>query len=195
MVSLIIWTLLYHWMPPKECFRAARESTLFLLGDSTFDNRRYATPAVADELRDLRPVLLAEDGATIADGYFQLRKIPAAARHATVILSIGGNDLLSRPENVDQLFDQYAALVAAIRARVDAHTSRVILATLYTPPRMQSLRPTVDRWNDRIRELSGGAPVLELAQLSGNPSFFVDTIEPSSLGSKAIAERIKRVLK
>src|SRR4028119_2008353 len=72
---------------------------IVLLGDSVFDNAPYVGPGqeVVEKLRDrLAPgwlaTLLARDGAVLAGGTEQTRRVPTDATH--LFVSAGGNDAL-----------------------------------------------------------------------------------------------------
>jgi len=193
--------------------------TLYTFGDSVLDcghyNDRGITPGQLlvhndDTLfpefkgRDLSargPATLvhrAVDGATV-DGLASQIKGATPEPDATVIVSIGGNDLLG-----GLAADQGPGLSAFERQLDDflghLHGRRMLLATVYDPTLgddsknflgvdAKVARGNQRRMNELLTRLGkkhGKVAVLHAHFMQGDPSWFVHTIEPSLKGASEI---------
>ena len=189
---------------------------IVLLGDSIFDNAAYV-PLGDDVISHLKKqlpqgwqaTLLARDGSTVEDVYRQLSLIPNDATH--LVLSAGGNDalmmsdILTRPAisfaevlnelaNIGEQFENnYLSLLRAVRNK----GLRAIACTIYYPnfdnkfaQRIACTALTV--FNDAIiRGVFDNSMILiDLRLLCNETRDYANEIEPSSSGSKKIANMI-----
>ncbi len=189
---------------------------IVLLGDSILDNGAYVDggPDVIKHLRSLLPehwqaTLLAVDGSVTTDVIDQIAEIPASATH--LIVSVGGNDGLSRADVLQRPADSVGAAVdqlAALRAEFCRNYRRMLagllalrkalaVCTVYDPnfldPLMQRLTTTaLNIFNDCIlREaIAHGLPVLDLRLLCTEPGDYANEIEPGVRGGRKIAAGI-----
>lgn len=140
----------------------------------------------------------ARDGATVADLSAQLTGL-AVEEPAVALLSIGGNDLLMgmmmgilpEPDAFGRRLD---AFLGALPIRP------VLVATIYDPTFGDDARAFLDvepapvraahrRFNDRLAESAARVGTLVDVHahfLRGDPSWFVQTIEPSLQGASEI---------
>ncbi|WP_181705077.1 SGNH/GDSL hydrolase family protein [Chthonobacter rhizosphaerae] len=191
-----------------------------LLGDSVFDNAAYVAggPAVLDHLRammpaGMEPVLLALDGAVMADLPRQVDRIPRDASH--LIVSVGGNDAL-RASSVllgsASTVAESLALVARVRAgfgvayrdvvaRVAATGLPAAFCTIYDPrypdPGQRAVASTaLAALNDQITRAvaRAGHPLIDLRLTCSDDRDFANPIEPSAEGGRKIAAVIRTVV-
>ena len=104
-----------------------KDKQVILLGDSMLNNKKYVfeNESVEYYLNQEYPHLnnLATDGAKMNDLNTQLNKLKTMniSKDSTIIISIGGNDLLDN-QNVQQVFKQYKQLLDDIlREYPDIH--------------------------------------------------------------------------
>jgi acyl-CoA thioesterase-1 len=149
----------------------------------------------------------AVDGATVAGLPHQARGLRAPAGPAAALLTMGGNDLLQglAADKGRGVLAFEAALERFVRT---LPIRPVLLGTVYDPtfgddarnflgidPRVA--RGSHRRVNDAIREVAarhGLLVDLHAHFLTGNPSWFVRTIEPSLTGASEIRRAFLRAL-
>lgn len=198
--------------------RAGR--SVVLLGDSILDNGAYTGggPHVAAQVQAALPpgwrcVLAAADGATTEDVPRQMRDVPGDA--AVLVLSAGGNDLLTHVSVLDepatrsaQVLGRLAALADSFEVDYRALLRHVLerrlptaLCTAYNgnfPDRaMGRLAATAMAvFDDRILRvaLEEGLPVIELRAVCARPEDYANPIEPSSVGGEKIARAVARLV-
>jgi acyl-CoA thioesterase I len=149
--------------------------------------------------REARLVHRARDGASVAALSGQARGVPAAEGDAVALLTIGGNDLL-----LGLILDQGSGIRAFARELDEWLASLVIrpvlVGNVYDPtfgddrqnflgvdPRRA--RANHRRMNELLAEAGAryGVPVdLHGHFLSGDPSWFANTIEPSLIGASEV---------
>jgi hypothetical protein len=189
---------------------------IILLGDSIFDNAAYVPggPPVIAQLQSILPqgwqaTLAAVDGSVTTSVIGQVARIPSSATH--LIVSVGGNDGLSRASILQQPVASVVAAVeqlAALRAEFERnyrHMLDALLAvgkplsvcTVYDPcfpePLMQLLTKTaLNLFNDCIlREaIARGLPVLDLRLVCTEHRDYANPIEPGVPGGQKIAAAI-----
>jgi hypothetical protein len=194
-------------------------SRVVLLGDSIFDNARYAPggPSVIEHLRRSLPhgwraTLLAVDGSLASGVTGQLERLPADATH--VVVNAGGNnalydslilreeagsvtEALSRLAEIRVAFQQeYRAMLQAVLA----HAKPVVVCTVYDaiPDLGAAGQAGLCLFNDVIlREaFRAGVPVLDLRLVCTEASDYAPSspIEPSVSGGGKIARAVSRVV-
>jgi hypothetical protein len=186
-----------------------------LLGDSVFDNRRYAQPAldVVSHLRALLPegwaaTLLARDGSPAYQVAGQLAGLPADATH--LVVSAGGNDLLmmarflpakatTTVDAVRMLGEKAAGFEREYRdalAPVLALGRDVTLCTVYNAnfpePQASFTRVAVSLFDDVILRFAfkHGLRVIDLRAVCTGPADFANALEPSGEGGLKIARMV-----
>ena len=190
-----------------------------LLGDSIFDNAAYVAggPDVISQLRERLPsgwraTLNAVDGNITHDVARQLAALPGDATR--LVLSIGGNDVLSRAG----LLEEGARSVAEALSRVaDARASfhgdyrnmldGVIATGLplavcsiydarFPEPQRRIAAAGLAAFNDVItREVfARGLPLIDLRLVCDDDGDFANPIEPSVQGGAKIAAAIAGLL-
>jgi lysophospholipase L1-like esterase len=196
-------------------------SHVVLLGDSIFDNGVYnpGAPAVIDQVRQSLPAdwsatLCAVDGARTGDVAAQLERLPRDASH--LILSVGGNDALSRAAFLQQPAHSVAEVLAGlselglefganyVRALggVIAWGKPVVACTIYYPrfsdPTIQNVTvAALSVFNDAIIRVAvrHGLPLIDLRLICSEYGDYANDIEPSSQGGAKIAATIARVVR
>jgi len=178
---------------------------IILIGDSVLNNSNYVASgkSVFDILKTKsnNVLNLAKDGATITDLYTQLDQIPIDLNkeETYIFISAGGNDILNKRSQLDnaeimRLFNSYMDFLKALRAKLPS--VKINIMNLYLPvnPRYQSYKPSIDKWNQLIKQNSSKIGemynVINLDSLLKTPEDFVYDIEPSEIASEKIANVI-----
>ncbi|MCE2792644.1 MAG: SGNH/GDSL hydrolase family protein [Blastopirellula sp.] len=189
---------------------------LVLLGDSVFDNQRYAGngPAVINQVRsqlsaEYAVTLLAVDGHTTRDIASQLQHLPKNATH--LVVSVGGNDalansgVLNRPAThssevfwaLSEIREAFARDYGRMLEQLSNLDLPVVLSTIYDP-RFQDARhqqlcvAALGVFNDVITRaaVSRGWPLLDLRVIFSEPGDYANAIEPGAAGGKKLARAI-----
>ena len=186
-----------------------------LLGDSVFDNRAYTggEPDVVTHLGEILPshwkaTLCAVDGSTTVDLKAQLQNVPPDATH--VVISLGGNDALS---NIDVLWQPVASTTEALGLfgervsqfessygeAIDSALSlkrQTTICTIYNgnldPGEAPLARIALMMFNDVILRVAfeHGLSVIDLRLICDEIVDYANSIEPSGIGGRKIAEAI-----
>jgi lysophospholipase L1-like esterase len=191
-----------------------------LLGDSVFDNQRYAGngPAVINQVRsqlsaEYAVTLLAVDGHTTCDIASQLQRLPKNATH--LVVSVGGNDALAQSRILNRPATQSSEIflgLAEIREGFARDYNRmldqlaklglpVVLSTIYDPrfedPKHQQMCvAALGVFNDVITRSAAarGWPLVDLRVIFSEPGDYANAIEPGSQGGKKLARAIATAL-
>jgi len=202
-ISILIIVSCAYFKTLKEGL--TNNNKIILMGDSVLNNSNYVQSgkSVYDILKTkITNVLnVAKDGATINDLYLQLDKIPVELNTTDtyIFISAGGNDILNKRAQLNNselthLFKSYMDFLAALRTKLGS--AKINIMNLYQPsnPRYQSYKPSIDRWNQLIKENSNKIGemynVINLDTLLTTPEDFVYDIEPSESASEKIANVI-----
>lgn len=189
---------------------------VILLGDSVFDNQRYAGsgPAVVNQVRsqlsaDYAVTLLAVDGHTTRDIASQLKQLPENASH--LVVSVGGNDalansrILNRPATqsgevflaLAEIRETFARDYNRMLEQLSALRLPVVLSTIYDPrfedPQQQQMCvAALGVFNDVITRAAAtrGWPLVDLRVIFSEPTDYANAIEPGSQGGKKLARAI-----
>jgi lysophospholipase L1-like esterase len=191
------------------------------LGDSTLDSCRYSggvgtsAPEILAEARGAELHHLARDGHTAnAVLTFQLPKLPEPRPNTVLIVSVGGNDLLSTISMPSDGTRSFAKRLDDILARAcqRLRPERVLVANIYDPsghdPSLAKWIPDMERalallasFNSVI-EAAAAAHRARLVDLLGAfrassgcvPSWIVDRIEPSAEGARQMARLLSEAI-
>ena len=209
-VTIIICCAYFHSVASlKPSVASLKESMsnknkAVLIGDSILNNSAYVAQgkSVPELLKSKMSILnVAQDGATVADLYAQLDKVPLELndRNTYVFISAGGNDILNKKIKLNdtkltKLFDNYMAFLKALRVKLGS--TKINILNLYLPsnPRYESYNLIVDKWNKLLDENSNDVGnsynIVDInSKLVGAEDFVYD-IEPSEIGSVKIADAI-----
>ena len=193
---------------------------IVLLGDSIFDNAAYTQggPDVIAQVRQLLPAswrasLLAVDGATTANVFSQLQRVPSDASH--LVLSVGGNDALMNSSILHVPADsvtQAVAALAEVSRDFEENYRRAVavcrqlslpltLCTIYNgcfpDDNYQRLISTALMvFNDAILRvgIEFGLAMIDLRFVCSSAIDYANPIEPSSVGGAKIARAIVNLL-
>ena len=180
-------------------------NNIVLIGDSILNNANYvpSEKSVVDILKTKTQKVFnfAKDGATISDCYGQLDKIPTALNTTDtyVFISAGGNDILNKrgqldSSEIEKLFNDYMDFIKALRVKLVS--AKINIFNLYLPanPRYNSYKPSIDQWNQLIKENSSKIGemynIINVDTLLTSPDDFVYDIEPSEIASQKLANVI-----
>ena len=201
-----------------------RVQHVVLLGDSIFDNERYAAPepSVSNHLRQVlngnanpggwRVTLCAVDGSITSEVEEQIGQIPADATH--LVLSSGGNDALMDQALLDASAGSVAEAFAFFRGPVEAFAASYLrlmkrlralqlpltACTIYNGNLAADYAPTARMalmfFNDSIQRITHSAPASLIALRAGcrEPADYANSIEPSGAGGRKIALAIARAI-
>ncbi|HEY0034932.1 MAG TPA: SGNH/GDSL hydrolase family protein [Devosia sp.] len=193
---------------------------LLLLGDSIFDNASYAGSGkdVLAKLQAFLPLsakatLLARDGAVIEAIIEQIGRLPSDT--SLFVISAGGNDALrasgvllepasSVAESLGKILgvrDAFAANYRRLLDRASACRLPFAVCTIYDvqlpdPSQRRLANLALGILNDVItREaVSRRVPIIDLRVMLTDHSHFANAIEPSEVGSAAIASAINQLV-
>lgn len=208
---LLIYLFMYH---NKEAFH--QKQNIILLGDSILKNNNYVSPgnSIDDLLRGKTKFNIynyAEDDSMIYSVYRQLNKIPEYLNdsNTTVILSIGGNDIIHyyihqdvNPDNftfLKEKFNEYRNLVKTIQKKLDQ--TRIVALDIYYPTDayFQNYLPIIQEWNSLLYNESTNEfhsySLLSIHQSNKESSDFINFIEPSEEGGEKIVNLILKEVK
>lgn len=178
---------------------------IVLIGDSILNNSAYVAKnkSVPELLKSkMKNVTnVAQDGATVADLYTQLDKVPLDLNSpdTSVFISAGGNDILNKKIKLNdakltKLVDKYMAFLKALRVKLGSAKIHVVNLYLPSNPRYESYKQTVDKWNTSLNERSNTVGelynVVDIHSKLNSAGDFVYDIEPSETGSVKIADAI-----
>ncbi|TDK39829.1 SGNH/GDSL hydrolase family protein [Rhizobium deserti] len=190
-----------------------------LIGDSIFDNGAYVA-AGGEVITHLKhelggkgdAILVARDGAVVADVPKQLSALPDDVTHLAV--SVGGNDalrnidVLARParsiaealSTVADVRDDFLSAYAQMLDKVAELGIPTILCTIYDvqlpdPAQRRAANLALVVFNDSIlREASSRKlPVVDLRVIFDEPDDYANAIEPSGRGAAKIASVINQI--
>ena len=184
--SIVIIVSCAYFKGLKEGLK--NNDNIVLIGDSVLNNSNYvsAGKSVVEILKTKTPNVFnfSKDGATIRDCYEQIDKIPLILNktNTTVFISAGGNDILNNrtqlnSQEIGNIFNNYIELLKTVKARLD--NANINVLNLYLPinPRYQSYKPSIDQWNQLIKDSSSKIGetynVINLDTLLTSPTDFV----------------------
>ena len=169
---------------------------IVLLGDSMLNNKNYVfeNESVEYYLKQEYPFLinLATDGAKMSDLNTQVNKLKTIniTKGSTLIISIGGNDLLADLD-VLKVFKRYKQLLANILSEYpDIY---IYVLNIYYPPccRFKRYYNIITQWNNLLNSLkSSNIKLILISEMLTQKEDFVFEIEPSNQGGHKIANKI-----
>ena len=199
MILLLVFNSKININTDVNAFTNNKDQNVNLIGDSMLNNSNYVSQG--ESIPDLLSKKLvgntvynfAKDGATIADCYAQIDKIPLDS-NTTIFVSCGGNNILnSRGQNlnVTKLFAEYSELIKSIKVRT---TTDLYVLNLYIPAggHHTSYKPAIDQWNQLLQNNAStlGYSVLTTDDLLTASEDFIYGIEPSFKGGKKLVSKM-----
>ena len=183
-----------------EPFAENSNTTIILIGDSMLKNNSYVKPGFAvDELlrKKVGPnkmiINYAREDAQIVDVYEQLTHINDSDTNR-IFLSVGGNNIIKNPFEVNSIFEKYKKLIDAIKTKLP--NSKLFLLNIYHINDAK-LNPIIDQWNQLLNEfyyndinhlISG---IVDVKSALSQPTDLTFAIEPSESGGEKIALKIR----
>ena len=174
-----------------------KNQTVILLGDSILENKSYVKSGYSVEDFVKKSIgntyNYARDEATIETVHFTLNNIPNKFNNedTTIILSIGGNDLIEKKE-VEPVMRDCTELIEKIKQKFPA--CKIAMLNLYCPYTYKDnmlIRTMLKQWNTILVEKSG-IPIIDIYGIVTAVEDFNSKIEPSETGSAKIADAIIR---
>jgi hypothetical protein len=181
-------------------------NVVVLLGDSVFKNNSYVEYKESVEYKlknEIESLVLAEDNSLIKDVIPQYKKMPKDFNNSNTYLfvSIGGNDLLNKYhymthdiENMtefDKIWKEYEKTLLELKFKTDC---TLVLTDLYyiKDPDYVKYHDIIRKWNDNIDKFCYEKDILiyKISNLVKEKKHFVNSIEPSKLGSDIIVKNI-----
>ncbi len=196
-------------------------SRIVTLGDSTLDSCRYSggrgtsAPELLARALDVDLEHLARDGHTAnAVLTFQLPGLPAPASETVLVVSVGGNDLLSGIYSPADIAPDFARRLDQILVQAcdRLRPTRTVVANIYDPsghdPNFAKWFTDIDRaraihaaFNEVIAAAatSHGATLADLCkafrETAGcSPPWITARIEPSAEGARQIARLLREAI-
>ena len=177
-----------------------------LLGDSIFKNNSYVGVEESVEYilnNKMDSLVLAKDDSVIKDVIPQYKKMPKELNNSNTYLfvSIGGNDLLNKYhylsndiENMspfDDIWNEYKKTLLELKFETDC---TLVLVDLYYVKDSDYLKyhKLIKKWNDNLDKFCHEKEILlyKISNVVNDKTHFVNSIEPSKLGSEIIVENI-----
>jgi hypothetical protein len=184
---------------------AIKNQNIVLIGDSMLNNSAYVyqNESVPDllskELVGNTVYNFAKDGAIINDCYAQLDKISINLNNNNtyIVVSCGGNNILNKTTDINNLFNEYSELLKSIKSKVP--NALLYVLNLYTPSNSHyvSYHSTIDQWNQLLIDNASSLKytIIDIASLMISEDDFAYNIEPSAKGGKKIVNAIVDTLK
>ena len=179
---------------------------IVLLGDSIFKNNSYVGEKHSIEYlleRKIDSRVLAEDNSVIKDIIPQYSKMSNKDNEPNTYLfvSIGGNDLLNAYHysntdvddlrKLDRIWNEYEEMVFQLKSKTDC---TLVLTDLYYIKDKDYLKyhKLIKKWNERLYEFCNSNDILiyKISNYVKEKKHFVNSIEPSKIGSRIIVENI-----
>jgi hypothetical protein len=195
----------------KESFNSDKQK-LILLGDSILKNDSYVSHGeslhfILSERTNKKTYCYAVDDSKIINVYNQINEIPSHLNtmRTTIFLSIGGNDILQKyVENPDNkynnddlllIFSTYTDLVKSIQNSFPI--ANIVLLDIYYPHsiKYKQYHSIISDWNNLVYNYAGESSnnitsVFRISNILTQDEDFILDIEPSSVGSKKVADII-----
>lgn len=182
---------------------------IVLAGDSIFDNKEYVIPGESVEQNLINNkndvLLLAKDGAFVADLVHQLEKMPSNLNtpDTRLFISVGGNDILYKyrdtkfidEKEINSVLEQYKNNILSIKNRFNI---KIYLTNIYYPPldKYVRLHKVIRYWNNEQKKFAkkNDISLFNIDTLVTEIIHFSNEIEPSEIGSKLIADGITNII-
>ena len=182
---------------------------IVLAGDSIFDNKEYVIlgESVEQNLKNNGHdvLLLAKDGAFVADLVHQLEKMPSNLNtpDTRLFISVGGNDILYKyrdtkfidEKEINSVLEQYKNNILSIKNRFNI---KIYLTNIYYPPldKYVRLHKVIRYWNNEQKKFAkkNNISLFNIDTLVTEIIHFSNEIEPSEIGSKLIADGITNII-
>ena len=182
---------------------------IVLAGDSIFDNKEYVIlgESVEQNLKNNGHdvLLLAKDGAFVADLVHQLEKMPSNLNtpDTRLFISVGGNDILYKyrdtkfidEKEINSVLEQYKNNILSIKNRFNI---KIYLTNIYYPPldKYVRLHKVIRYWNNEQKKFAkkNDISLFNIDTLVTEIIHFSNEIEPSEIGSKLIADGITNII-
>jgi hypothetical protein len=195
------WILLIFGLSLKAGYEPFDASSVYICaGDSILNNEPYVSKdnsVISNLARHINIHSVARDHARISDIVPQLAYV-SISTNTSVILSVGGNDLLDMTDDVYTIYNKYTNLVSFILQRYVSGSGKLYLVNLYYPPdkSIQPLHPLVSIWNSLLNDLSTHThiQVIDISHTMTSTKDFTNAIEPSDLGGPKVAATILEAL-
>jgi hypothetical protein len=203
-VSIMIYKEKENQSNIKEGLTNNDNTTIILIGDSILNNSNY----ILDESKSVPGLIKAEhsdtyvfakDGAVITDCVSQIEEIPAKnnTSKTNIFVSAGGNNILNSQhkiskEMIDTFFQQYSTLIHSLKTKLP--NTQIYLLNLYYPldSRFKNMYPYIEQWNTLVYEFAetNDLEIIQTNKLIINNEDFTNTVEPSEIGGKKLANVI-----
>ncbi len=168
-------------------------SNVILLGDSILNNSNYVQPnenvSSCLENKGLHVECLARDNSTLDTIDKQLIQLNNQPRDASVVISIGGNDLLAKKSLKNVKF-QFEEMMKKLK-KMDF--DQILIVDIYYPPFI-ACKPyykEVAIWNNFLTSFKNeNCKIVRVSEIMKKKEDFVYEIEPSRIGSLKISDLI-----
>ena len=204
---LVLFIIMYYKFIFKNITEAMTEQNkIILMGDSILKNDVYVTKgnSVGDLLHKYHAnsLVVAEDGSTVYDLDKQYNKLKNVdiSKNTTIVISIGGNDLLhayafndiNDKTELYHIFNKYMTFLKKIK---NTYNCKYIFCTIYYPKNKSFLRyyDLIELWNSKLDNYVSTQQynkIIYLDEKFDKEKHFTNDIEPSKYGSKIIVNSI-----
>jgi hypothetical protein len=171
------------------------DDILICIGDSILNNQNYVPvgkSVIAYLQNEVKVINVAQDNAKINDVYNQLRRVPYITSNMSIILSVGGNNLLEY-DRIETASVKYMELISYIN---EMYESKLYILNLYYPmdESMKKYYKIISKWNSMLRNTISSKynniEIIDISKIINEPTDLVKKIEPSITGGLKIADEI-----
>jgi hypothetical protein len=190
----------YHFLFDfnKETFKSQKTKQIYCVGDSMLNNARYVGEgeSVLDYLQLLGSnscnyVMLAKDGARLSDAFQQVDSLDVSESEPCMVLSVGGNDVLSEDAETLSFFQRFLELVKSIHVKFDGTNGKaqLFVLNLYYPAAKPRFHDRIRQWNAWLDDHAVAADytVIRTDSVMTEGDDICYKIEPSAQGGEKIA--------
>ena len=171
----------------------SNSSNIILIGDSILNNSNYVQQnenvSSCLENRGFNVECLAKDNSTLDTLDKQIIQLDKLSRQSTIVVSIGGNDLLAK-KNIKDVKFQFEAMIKKLK---EMDFEKILIVDIYYPPFI-ACKPyykEVALWNNFLSKFnSEKCKIVRISETMNKKDDFVYEIEPSKMGSIKISELI-----
>lgn len=169
-------------------------------GQSTYDLTKQQVPNTFQYAQDNAQIQSVTQQLSAANQANANAKAKWNTSNTTIVLSVGGNHLLSRKPfqlsraQIQDWFTQWLALVQTLKTQFPS--ARLVVLNLYQPASSlyTPYKPYIDQWNALLQENAGQVgrsyTVIDIHKLLTTAADFISEVEPSAQGSAKIANAV-----
>ena len=197
---LLAWGVMFivTYFKTMYGYEAFTNSPVYIcIGDSILNNENYVgtnNSVIYKLSKHINILNVSTDNAKVDDVMKQISNIHSDEPNKSVILSVGGNNLLDMEDGYT-VYGQYTIVVRYILKNIVSGNGKLYLVNLYytKDKQMDIFHPVILSWNSLLETLSKDYSNIRLVDISTrlvDAKDFTHVIEPSVLGGEKIVSAI-----